>query len=166
MPIFSNNAYWTQRTPNARLIAFTNLKKWIVDDLAAPPDYWVMTTYPFCDPAPDGFSYLKTIVSILGPENARKIVSTDWKGPGHDDLRDCIISTEAHSGPDMLQWHLQKCAQYGFAGWWIWAYQDTPASRSGIRDIAGNWKRDLVSVLKQRVNPLDERHFRQPDPRS
>lgn len=147
LPILSNSAYWQKKPPNARLSAFSNLKKWIVDDLALPPDYWVMTTYPFCDPAPDGFSYLKEIVSILGPENAHKLVSTDWKGPGHDDIRDSVVSTERRTGPEILRWHLDKCAQYRFAGWWIWSYQDTPKTHDGIRDASGQWKRELVDAL-------------------
>ncbi|MCX5758051.1 MAG: hypothetical protein NTU83_06020, partial [Candidatus Hydrogenedentes bacterium] len=149
-PIFSNNAYWMQKTPEMRLSGFRNLKKWVVDDLSMPPDYWVMSTYPFCDPAPDGFSYLKRIVEILGPENASKIISTDLKGPGHDDdLRDCIISIKDRPGSEVFQWHFQKCAEYGFAGWWIWAYQDTPTSKSGIREVTGAWKTDLIHVIKQ-----------------
>ncbi|MCC6486789.1 MAG: hypothetical protein IT364_04755, partial [Candidatus Hydrogenedentes bacterium] len=59
LPIFSANDFWSAQPPQARLSAFTNLKKWLVDDLALPPDYWAMTSYPFCDPAPDGFFYLK-----------------------------------------------------------------------------------------------------------
>ncbi len=149
LPIFSNNAYWTARSPEQRLSAFTNLKKWIVDDLAMPPDYWVMTTYPLCDPAPDGFSYLRRVIEILGPENAPRIISTDLKGPGHDDVRDCIISTEGRSGPELLQWHFDKCREYGFAGWWIWAYQDTPTSHSGIRDVGEKWKQELVDSIKK-----------------
>lgn len=150
-PIFSNNAYWMQKTPQARLSGFRNLKKWVIDDLSMPPDYWVMSTYPFCDPAPDGFSYLERIVEILGPENASKIISSDLKGPGHDDVRDCIISIEDRPGPEIFQWHFQKCAQYGFAGWWIWAYQDTPTSKSGIREVTGAWKADLVHVIKKQM---------------
>jgi hypothetical protein len=149
LPILSNSAYWMGKSPRARLSAFANLKKWVVDDLALPPDYWVMTSYPFCDPAPDGFSYLHAIVEILGPENAHRLISTDLKGPGHEDVRDCIISIEGRSGPDLLEWHFRKCAQYGLAGWWIWAYQDTPTSKSGIRDATGAWKEDLVRTIKQ-----------------
>jgi hypothetical protein len=153
LPILSNTPFWMARSPKARLSAFANLKKWIVDDLAQPPDYWVMTTYPFCDPAPDGFFYLRAILEILGPENAGRIVSTDLKGPGHDqELRDSIIiPPSGQSGADMLKWHFQKSAQYGFGGWWVWAYQDTPTATTGIRYLAGNWKRDLVQVIKQQA---------------
>lgn len=150
LPIFSNNPYWMTRPPKARLSGFANLKKWIVDDLAQPPDYWVMTTYPFCDPAPDGFSYLRAIIEILGPANASRIISTDLKGPGHDqELRDSIISPDGKSGAEMLQWHFQKSAEYGFAGWWVWAYEDTPTANTGIRNRVGDWKRDLVPVIQQ-----------------
>lgn len=149
LPILANDATWSKKTPMERLSAFTNLKKWIVDDLALPPDYWVMTSYPLCDPAPDGFSYLHGIVEILGPENAARIISTDLKGPGHEDVRDCIVSTAGRSGPELLEWHYRKCAEYGFAGWWIWSYQDTSEDHSGIRDIHRNWKRELVRSIKR-----------------
>ena len=49
----------------------------------------------------------------------------------------------------MLQWHFQKSAAYGFVGWWVWAYQDTPTATTGIRNLAGNWKQDLVQMIKQ-----------------
>jgi hypothetical protein len=51
----------------------------------------------------------------------------------------------------MLEWHYRKCAEYGFAGWWIWAYQDTPTDHSGIRDIHGNWKPELVESIKEQA---------------
>ncbi len=149
LPILANDASWSKKTPSERLSAFSNLKKWIVDDLALPPDYWVMTTYPLCDPAPDGFDYLHKIVEILGAENASRIISTDLKGPGHNDVRNCIVSTEGRSGPELLEWHYRKCGEYGFAGWWMWSYQDTPADHSGIRDVQGEWKPDLVQTIKR-----------------
>ncbi len=148
LPIFSNSSYWMPKPPEARLSAFRNLKKWIADDLAMPPDYWVMTTYPYCDPAPDGFYYFREIVEILGKENALRLISTDLKGPGHDtELQDSIIP-EGHTGAEMLAWHLQKCAEYGFAGWWIWEYQDRPKAVKGIRTLNGEWKTDLIKVIK------------------
>ena len=151
LPILAKDPYWAKKTPEDRLSGFVNLKKWIVDDLALPPDYWVMTTYPLCDPAPDGVSYLRRIVEILGPDNASRILSTDLKGPGHDDVRDCIVSIDGHPGPELLQWHFDKCREYGFAGWWIWAYQDTPSARSGLRTVDGAWKADLVRALRGRT---------------
>lgn len=27
---------------------------------------------------------------------------------------------------------MAKCREYGFAGWWMWAYQDTPTSKTGL----------------------------------
>jgi hypothetical protein len=160
LPIFSTNSYWSVKSPRARLSAFSNLKQWVVDDLALPPDYWVMTSYPFCDPAPDGFRYLQEIVKILGPGSASRLLSTDLKGPGHADVADCIMSIHGCSGPDLLKWHLEKCAQYGFAGWWIWAYQDTPTDRSGIRDLDGNWKTNLTPVLRGAIaNRHETRSF-------
>lgn len=152
MPIFSNVSYWMTKTPQQRLSGVSNLRKWLVDDLALPPDYWPMTTYPFCDPAPDGFFYLRSIVKILGHEHAPRILSTDFKGPGHEhELKECIISTEGHPGPDILQWHFQKCAEYGFAGWWMWAYQDqeVPENHQGIRRANGQWKRELLLTIKK-----------------
>ena len=149
LPILADDDFWSKKAPEERLSGFTNLKKWIVDDLALPPDYWVMSSYAFCDPAPDGFNYLGRIVEILGPGNASRIISTDLKGPGHDDVHNCIVSIEGHSGPELLEWHFRKCAEYGFAGWWIWAYQDTPGAQSGIRDIHRNWKQELVQPIKR-----------------
>jgi len=161
LPIFATDAYWgahqmylpkIDHSPEVRLSAFSNLKRWLVDDMGLPPDYWVMTTYPFCDPAPDGVHYLREIVRILGPENASRIVSTDLKGPGHDNERaDSVIPAEGRSGPEMLEWHFEKCAEYGFAGWWIWAYQDSSRATSGIRTVTGEWKQDLVEVMKKRT---------------
>jgi hypothetical protein len=153
LPILADDATWSKKTPMQRLSAFTNLKKWIVDDLALPPDYWVMTSYPLCDPAPDGVNYLRKIVEILGSESAVRIISTDLKGPGHDDVRGSIISTEGRPGPDLLQWHFDKCKEYSFAGWWIWAYQDTPNARSGLRDADGAWKEELVRSIRGQATP-------------
>ncbi len=163
LPIFADDTYWRDfqtalpaidHSSEVRLSAFTNLKKWICDDLSLPPDYWIMTTYPFCDPAPDGVYYLREIVKILGPENAHRIISTDLKGPGHDNERAAsIIPAEGRSGPEMLEWHFQKCAEYGFAGWWIWAYQDTPNADSGICAIHGEWKQDLLKAINQEAAP-------------
>ncbi len=155
LPIFSNNAYWMEQTPEKRLSAFTNLKKWLVDDLALSPDYWVMTTYPFCDPGPDGFYYLRRIVEILGKENASRMISTDLKGLGHEyEVQgSSIISVEGRSSVEILEWHFRKCAAYGFAGWWIWSYQDDPPPlTSGIRDMQGNWKLDLIPVIKEQAS--------------
>ena len=150
-PIFQKNGYWEDKTPEQRLSGFINLKKWLVDDLALPPDYWPMTTYPYCDPAPDGFAYLRRIVEILGKENASRILSTDLKGPGHEkEIEGSILSTSGHTGPEMLEWHFRKCTEYGFAGWWIYSYQDraTPGQQMGIRDTEGHWKTDLLKCIK------------------
>jgi arylsulfatase A len=151
LPIFSDGGYWQTKTPADRLSAFTNLKRWLVDDLKLPPDYWVMSTYPNCDPAPDGFRYLHEIVEILGPANAARILSTDLKGEGHEnETRNTILNRQGRTGADILRWHIAKCREYGFAGWWMWAYQDTPASRTGLRTLDGRWKEELVSeILKE-----------------
>lgn len=151
-PILMKGGYWEGKTPEQRLSGFANLKKWLVDDLALPPDYWPMTTYPYCDPAPDGFSYLQRIVEILGKENASRILSTDLKGPGHEkELEGSLLLPISHTGQEMLAWHLQKCAQYGFAGWWIYAYQDrdAPNQQMGLRTTDGHWKNDLLVMLNQ-----------------
>jgi hypothetical protein len=154
-PFFANNA---AKSPEWRLSGFSNLKKWLVDDLALPPDYWPMSTYPFCDPAPDGVYYLRRIVEILGTENASRIISTDFKGPGHDqELKESIISAGGHSGRDMLEWHFKKCAEYGFAGWWIYSYQDQEVfnQHTGIRGVDGQWKTDLLDVVKQQSHKTE-----------
>lgn len=148
LPIFLDHPTWA--LPEERLSAFTNLKTWLVDDLALPPDYWVMTTWPFCDPAPDGFYYLEAIIGILGSENASRLISTDFGGPGHEESQlNTIISTQGYSGPEMFEWQFRKCAQYGLAGWWIYTYQDYSFANWGIRDLAGNWKWGLVDVIKE-----------------
>ena len=154
-PIVSKDPYWMAKSPEQRLSGFTNLKKWLVDDLALPPDYWPMTTYPYCDPAPDGVSYLKIIVEILGKENASRILSTDLKGPGHEkEIEDSILSTNKHTGPEILEWHINKCTEYGFAGWWIYNYQDRTASgqQMGLREVDGHCKTDLVNLIKKQAN--------------
>jgi len=108
-----------------------------------------MTTYVRSDPAADGYHYLDAVLDILGPENAAKIISTDFKGPGHD-LAGTIIDTGDMAGPDLFKWHFDKVDEYGFAGWWFWSYRDTPKSRTGIRDIHGVWKHDLLEVIRRR----------------
>jgi hypothetical protein len=151
LPIFAAGGYWERKSPADRLEGFTNLKRWLVDDLKQPPDYWVMTTYPYCDPAPDGFWYLREIVKILGPENAGRIISTDFKGEGHDDeTRGTILLREGRTGSEMLRWHVDKCREYGFAGWWMWNYQDSAASKMGLRRIDGSWKNDLLRETVRR----------------
>ncbi|WP_165222295.1 hypothetical protein [Aquisphaera insulae] len=152
LPIFSNNAYWMAKTPEQRLSGFSHLKTWLVDDLALPPDYWPMSSYAFCDPAPDGYHYLRRIVEILGRENAPRILLTDLKGPGHEhEIKDSILATAWQPGNASLRWHRLKCAEYGLAGWWIWAYQDHPgaAQRAGIRGADGAWKAELVHALRE-----------------
>ena len=150
LPIFAAGGYWATRTPMERLAGFANLKRWIVDDLKLPPDYWVMSAYPCCAPASDGFDYLKAILKILGPGSAARMVSTDLKAAGHDDeRRDTIIRTGALSGAELLAWHLRQCARLRFAGWWVWAYQDTPTSRSGLRTLSGDWKPELLAAIRR-----------------
>jgi hypothetical protein len=154
-PIFSNNDYWMEKTPDERLAGFINLKQWIVDDLRLPPDYWPMSTYPMCDPAPDGEFYLKRIVEILGKDQASRIVSTDFKAIGID-FADSIIKTDGTPEAEKIAWHRKKCAEYGFAGWWIWSYQDTATEKTGIRDVAGVWKPELLEVIREQAdNPRD-----------
>ncbi len=150
-PILSNSPYWMVEPPEERLSGFSNLRKWLVDDLALPPDYWPITTYCHCDPAPDGVYYLRQAVEILGKEHASRIISTDFKGPGHDqERRESIIDAAAHSGSEMLTWHFQKCAEYGFAGWWIYSYQDQEVfdQLTGIRHLDGRWKPDLMQAIR------------------
>lgn len=146
-PIFSNNDYWMKKSPGERLAGFINLKKWILDDLKLPPDYWPISTYPLCDPAPDGVYYLRRIVEILGKDQAARIVSTDFKAIGID-FADSLIQADGMSEADKVAWHLKKCAEYGFAGWWIWSYQDTATEKTGLRDEEGNWKPALVEAFR------------------
>ncbi len=42
LPIFARNPYWDARTPMDRLSGVSNLKRWLVDDLRLPADYWLM----------------------------------------------------------------------------------------------------------------------------
>jgi hypothetical protein len=152
LPIFSSSSYWQPRSAEERLSAVRNLKQWIVDDLALPPDYWLITGYPSCDPAPDGVYYLRRIVELLGPESASRLIVTDLKGPGHEhELSDTMLSVGNLSGRDMLDWHMRKCAEYGLAGWWIYSYQDQESldQRTGIRNLDGTWKTDLLQLVRQ-----------------
>jgi hypothetical protein len=149
LPILAATEYWNAKSPQARLSSFTNLKRWLVDDLGLPPDYWVMSTYPCCDPATDGFSYLREIVRLLGPESAGRIISTDFKGAGHS-TADTIVDKSALSDADVLRWHFAKVDEYGFGGWWLWSYQDTPTDPTGLRDQEGRWKPELVKALRER----------------
>lgn len=151
LPILAEGGYWEKRTPAERLGGFTNLKRWLVDDLKLPPDLWVMSSYPYCDPAPDGFHYLREIVRILGKGSARRLISTDLKAGGHEnELTGTILRPGGRTGADALKWHLGKVREHGMAGWWIWAYQDTPASASGLRRMDGTWKREWVDLMKAR----------------
>ncbi len=151
LPILADTPYWNVKTPAQRLSSFSNLKRWLVDDLHMPPDYWVMSTYPCCDPATDGFHYLREIVRILGPENAGRIISTDFKGAGHD-TSTCIVDKSTLSDADVLRWHFAKITEYGFGGWWIWSYQDSANEATGLRDLQGRWKPDLVDTVRQRTS--------------
>jgi hypothetical protein len=150
LPIFADGPYWNAKPPVARLSSVRNLHRWLVDDLHEPPDYWVMSTYPCCDPATDGFWYLREIVRILGPRNAGRIISTDFKGAGHS-LAHCIVTKSGLSDADVLRWHLAKVTEYGFGGWWIWSYQDSEQETTGLRDLRGRWKPDLVREVRRRT---------------
>ena len=99
-----------------------------------------------------GFRMTRVLISrTWAIATTARIISTDLKGPGHDQERkDSILSAGQHSGSEMLDWHFQKCAEYGFAGWWIWSYQDQKAlnQRQGIRTLDGHWKPDLLQAIK------------------
>lgn len=146
LPIFANDPNWLKRRPEDRLSAVSNLKKWLVDELNMPPDYWVISTYTHSDPASDGFQYLNEIVKIIGQNNSHKIISTDFKVRGHS-LKDSIIDKTGMTNAQSLQWNLRKVEEYSFAGWWMWCYRDTTAAKTGIRDIQGHWQEDLVKVF-------------------
>jgi len=150
LPILADTQYWRRQTAAKRLSSVQNLKRWLVDDLHRPPDYWVMSTYSHCDPASDGTRYLAEIVRILGPENARRILSTDFKGEGHA-TAPCIADKAGRSGVDILQWHFGKVSEYGFGGWWIWSYMDGDREPTGLRDRQGRWKPELVHAVRERT---------------
>ncbi len=149
LPIFADTPYWSAKPPLARLSSFSNVHRWLVADLRLPPDYWVMSTYPCCDPAPDGVYYLSEIVRILAEGNSAPIISTDFKGAGHS-LEGTILDKSALSEAEVLRWHFAKGDEYGFAGWWMWAYQDTATDQTGLRRLDGEWKRDLTTVISKR----------------
>lgn len=153
LPILADNEFWRARKPAARLSAFTNLHRWLVDDLHQPPDYWPFSTYPHCDPAPDGTYYLREINRILGAGAQGRILATDFKGPGHDDIRGSIVGHDGQPDTELLDWQFRKVREYGWAGWWIWAYQDTPTERSGLRDVNGLWKPPLLGAVRRQAAP-------------
>ncbi len=154
LPILSGSSYWRNKSVADRLSGMHNLQRWLVKDLKMPPDYWIMTTYPNCDPAPDGTCYIREVLKIIGLRNAHKLISTDLKGIGHEhEVRDSIIGVSQQTGAQMLKWHLSKCREYGLGGWWMWAYQDTPIEKWGLRTVDGAWKKELLEVLKQYSNP-------------
>lgn len=87
-------------------------------------------------------------MEILGGTQASRIVSTDLKGEGHEaEIRDTILKSEGRTGADLLRWRLAKCAEFGFAGWWMWAYQDTPSAKTGLRMLDGRWKDTLLREI-------------------
>jgi len=149
LPIMADDPTWNVLPPHDRLRAFTHLKHWLVEDLRMPPDFWVMSTYPRCDPAEDGFYYLREILRILGPDAARHLISTDFKGSGHN-IDDTILSLGNMNGAEVLRWHFSKIDEYGLGGWWIWSYRDTPSEKTGIRTMSGQWKPEFVKVIRDR----------------
>jgi len=154
LPIFSSTSYWMDRE-DARLSAFTNLKEWIVDDLGLPPDYWPVTLYPLCDPAPNGHFYLREIVDILGHENAHRIVPTDLGVLA--DHSGIILSTEGHTDAEQFGWLFEKFREYGFPAWWTWCYQDGPGESRGLRRENGTWKKELLDVISKQAFELAPR---------
>jgi hypothetical protein len=147
LPILANTPFWMDRSTEDRLSAVTNLKRWLVDDLNLPPDYWPISTYVNSDPATDGVHYLGAIVDIIGRDQAHRIISTDFKARDVG-LGDTIIDRTAMTDPDAVRWNLQKVDEYGFAGWWMWSYRDTPTLKTGIRDTEGNWYQEVVDVIR------------------
>ncbi len=153
LPIFADSGYWKSRGPSERLSGFLNLHKWLALDLKMEPDYWVMSTYPGCNPAKDGVYYLDQIIKILGPGSAARLISTDLKSVGHNSEREhTILSLPDVDEAAMLRWQLGACNRHGFAGWWIWAYQDTPESKSGIRKLSGDWKPEVVKIIRDNAS--------------
>ncbi|MFT4690866.1 MAG: hypothetical protein ACKVHO_03555 [Verrucomicrobiia bacterium] len=149
LPILVDDAGWNALPKRERLRAFTHLKRLLVDELQQPPDYWVMTTYPGCDPAKDGFRYLEEITRILGPSGSQRLISTDFKATGQK-TGTTIVSQGGMSKADQLRWHFSKIDEYNLAGWWIWCYRDARGKQTGIRNERGQWKAELVNVIRQR----------------
>ena len=79
-----------------------------------------------------------------------RIISTDLKGAGHD-LNACIVDKSGLSDADVLRWHFGKVTEYGFGGWWIWCYQDTEGQPTGLRDLEGRWKSELIDAIRERT---------------
>ncbi len=141
---------WAYRTPTHRRSALASLKRLLVDDLKLTPDYRPMTAYPFCDPAPDGFRYLRKVVETLGRNNADRIFMTDLKSERHHaETPDTILKRDGRTGTDKLRRHLSKCREYGLAGWWAWACQDTRKSSTGIRRMDGTRKEELAAAIRK-----------------
>ncbi|MCC6486578.1 MAG: hypothetical protein IT364_03695, partial [Candidatus Hydrogenedentes bacterium] len=119
--------------------------------------------------------YLKAIIDILGRENASRLLYTDLKWHGFDN-RDCILPIQADEGltpsfaqallaethplgsetrglsrspAGMLEWQFRKAQEYGSAGFWIWAYQDSGSQHFGLRDASGIWRQDLVNAIRK-----------------
>jgi len=86
---------------------------------------------------------------ILGPANANRVISTDFKGAGHS-IAPCIVDKSRSSDAEVLQWHFDKISEYGFGGWWIWSYKDCEKEATGLRRLNGTWKEDLVRVVRKR----------------
>ena len=156
LPILTDDPNWNSKPTAIRLSGISNLKSWIIDDLGMPPDYWVMSTYVKSDPADDGVYYIRGILDIIGWENVGKVISTDFKGAGHD-LSGQHIDRSNLTPAEMYRWNFDRVMEYGFAGWWFWAYRDTGGATValwGIRDLADNWREGLVAVVEQAANPL------------
>lgn len=150
LPILADTPYWNAKPPESRLSSVSNVRRWLVDDLAMPPDYWVITSYPCCDPATDGYYYLRAIIEILGSESASRIISTDLKATGALG-GPCIVDRSALTDADALRWHFAKVTEYGLGGWWVWSYQDSADEPTGLRDLSGLWRHDRVAVLRERT---------------
>jgi len=84
------------------------------------------------------------------------------EGAGHP-AEPCIADKSALSDADVLRWHFDKITEYSFGGWWIWSYQDSAQEATGLRDLQGRWKPDLVRVVRERTS---RRHVPSPEERS
>ena len=144
---FIEDTYWADKTPTCRLSSFSNIKKWLADDLNIPPDYWMMSSYAYCDPARDGVNYMKEITGILG--GTAPIITTDLKCvPGHEyELINSLVYRPDMNFTDMMRWHLEKCEEYGFAGWWIWALQDSEDHPWGVIDKNGVIRQEFMDAF-------------------
>ena len=157
LPVFLGSWSLSNRTQS-----FTNLHNWIsgiVSDKGEEywPDYWYMSTYGWCDPASgDSYNYLNAINTLLrsGAGNPGRIISTDFKLDNDPDFAVLLggaAGTTTYGGKtweETFKWHIDKCIEYDWAGWWVWGLQDNDRgdahALSGLKDMSNMWKPGML----------------------